>query len=49
LIDQLSTDRYCLINIIGQKDKIEKVLSESELVQGMIDYGLDYPVGKLLS
>ena len=48
LIDQLSTDRYCLVSIIGSNAKIEKVLSETELVQGMIDHGLDYPVGKLL-
>jgi len=48
LIDKLSTDRYCLVSIIGSKDKVEKVLSETELVQGMIEYGLDCPVGKLL-
>ncbi|HHV65148.1 MAG TPA: peptidase M50 [Peptococcaceae bacterium] len=47
IIDEFSTDRYCLISVLGEKDKIEKTLSETEIVQGMLEKGLDCKVGQL--
>lgn len=49
IIDEFTTDRYSLVSVLGTKDRIERTLSETEVVQGMIDYGLDYLVGKLCS
>lgn len=47
IIDEFTTDQYSLVSVLGGKNQIEKVLSETEVVQGMMDYGLDYKVGKL--
>jgi stage IV sporulation protein FB len=48
IIDEFTTDRYSLVNILGGKDQIEKTLSETEVVQGMMDWGIDYKVGDLV-
>lgn len=48
IIDEFTTDRYCLVSVLGGKDRIENHLSETQIVQGMMDYGLDYKVGKLI-
>ncbi|MGI6451348.1 MAG: M50 family metallopeptidase [Desulfitobacteriia bacterium] len=47
IIDEFSADRYCLVSVLGEKDRIEKTLSETEIVQGMLEKGLDWKVGKL--
>lgn len=47
IINQLLTDRYTLINILGGKDRIENTLSETEIVQGMMERGLSLKVGEL--
>ncbi|UWG96899.1 M50 family metallopeptidase [Dehalobacter sp. DCM] len=44
VIDGLTTDHYSLIYVLGKDDVINRTFSESEVVQGMMDHGLDYPV-----
>lgn len=41
VIDAFNTDQYSLVNVIGAKDRIERILSETEVVQGMMDYGVN--------
>ncbi|RNC29938.1 MAG: putative zinc metalloprotease Rip3 [Candidatus Dichloromethanomonas elyunquensis] len=48
IMDELASDRYSLINVLGRKDKIEKTFSETEIVQGMMDRGLECKVGDLV-
>jgi len=48
IIDKFTTDRYSLVHVIGSKDKIEEVVSETEVVNGMIEYGPDQTLGSLL-
>ncbi len=47
IVDQFTTDRYSLVSVLSGKDRIEKVLSETQVVQGMVDYGMDCKVEKL--
>lgn len=47
IINEFTADRYSLVNVLGDKDKICKTLSETEIVQGMMDRGLNYPVREL--
>jgi stage IV sporulation protein FB len=48
IMDEFTTDRYSLVNVFGEKDKIQKTLSETEIVQGMLDRGIDCKVGELV-
>lgn len=47
IINEFSTDRYSIVNVIGSKDNIERTLSETEVVNGMLERGLEYKVGEL--
>jgi len=47
IIDEFSTDKYSIVNVINNKDSIEKTLSETEVVQGMLERGLNHKVGDL--
>jgi len=47
IVDQFSTDRYCLVYVLGKNDKLERTLSETEVVEGMLEKGLHYKIGDL--
>ncbi|NLI91993.1 MAG: peptidase M50 [Peptococcaceae bacterium] len=47
IVDELTSDRYSLVSVLGGKDKIEKTFSETEIVQGMMDWGLNHKIGDL--
>jgi stage IV sporulation protein FB len=47
IMDELTSDRYSLINVIGGKNRIEKTWSETEIVQGIMERGLHDKVGNL--
>jgi len=47
VINEFCNDRYTLVNVLGKKDRIEKTLSETEIVQGMIDKGINNKLGQL--
>ena len=47
ITDEFRTDRYSLVNVLGSKDRIEKTLSETEVVQGMLEYGREHKAGDL--
>ncbi|WP_368293199.1 M50 family metallopeptidase [Dehalobacter sp. TBBPA1] len=47
IIDKFSADHFSLVSVMGKDDKIERMLSETEVIQGMMDFGLNCMVGKL--
>jgi stage IV sporulation protein FB len=47
IIDELNMDSYSLISVSGSNDKIEKTLSETQIVQGMLEKGWKCAVGEL--
>lgn len=48
IINEFTADRYSLVNVLGDKDKICKTLSETEIVQGMMDRGLECLIRELI-
>ncbi|NLO96831.1 MAG: hypothetical protein GX091_01945 [Peptococcaceae bacterium] len=48
VINEFTTDHYTLVNVLGAKDKLEHTLSETEIVQGMLDRGLQVKVSDLV-
>jgi len=48
VVNEFTTDRYCLVSIIGRKDNLEHTLSETEVVQGMLDKGIHSKIGELV-
>lgn len=48
IIDQFSADRYCLVSVLGEKDRIERTLSETEVVQGMLERGINHRIKNIM-
>ncbi|AHF07918.1 M50 family metallopeptidase [Desulfitobacterium metallireducens] len=47
IVEELTPDRYALIHLPGKEFQMEKMLTETEVVEGMLAHGIYYPVGKL--
>lgn len=47
VIDEFSPDRYGFVSVIGSENRIDKTLSETEIIQEMVDSGLDYKIGDI--
>ncbi|NBJ16793.1 MAG: peptidase M50 [Dehalobacter sp. 4CP] len=47
IIDKFSADHFSLVSVMGKDGKIEGTLSETEVIQGMMDFGLNCMVGRL--
>lgn len=47
IINEFTADRFSLVNVLGKKDKIS-TLSESEIIQGMMERGMEYKIGELI-
>lgn len=47
IVEELTPDRYALIHLPGKEFQVEKMLTETEVVEGMLQHGIHYPVGKL--
>lgn len=47
IVEELTPDRYALIHLPGKDFQTEKMLTETQVVEGMLQYGIHYPVGKL--
>lgn len=47
IIDELNMDSYSLISVLGSNDKVEKTLSETQIMQGMLEKGWKCAVGEL--
>ncbi len=45
IIDKFTTDRYSLVHVLGPKDKPDDVISETEIVNGMLELGPDCTIG----
>jgi len=49
IVHEFTTDRYCLVSVLGRKDKLEHTLSETEVIQGMLEKGLKIRIGELVN
>jgi stage IV sporulation protein FB len=47
IVEELTPDRYALIHLPGEEFQVEKMLTETQVVEGMLQHGIHYPVGKL--
>lgn len=47
IVEELTPDRYALIHLPGKAFQVEKMLTETQIVEGMLQHGIHYPVGKL--
>ncbi|HVJ49784.1 M50 family metallopeptidase [Desulfitobacterium sp.] len=47
IVEELTPDRYALIHLPGKDFQVEKMLTETQVVEGMLEHGIHYPVGKL--
>jgi stage IV sporulation protein FB len=47
IVEELTPDRYALINIPKEDFGLERTLTETQVVEGMLRNGIYYPVGKL--
>lgn len=47
IVEELTPDRYALIHLPGKEFQVERTLTETQVVEGMLQYGIHYPVGNL--
>jgi stage IV sporulation protein FB len=47
IVEELTPDRYAMINLPGKDFNLERTLTETEVVEGMLRKGIHHPVGKL--
>lgn len=47
IVEELTPDRYALINLPGEDFSLERTLTETQVVEGMLKKGIQFPVGKL--
>lgn len=47
IVEELTPDRYALINLPKDDFALERTLTETQVVEGMLRKGIHYPVGKL--
>ncbi|NLM22400.1 MAG: peptidase M50 [Peptococcaceae bacterium] len=48
VVNEFTTDRYSIVNVIGVKDKLEHSLTETEVVRGLLDKGLKTKIKDLI-
>ncbi|MDA8228154.1 MAG: M50 family metallopeptidase [Desulfitobacterium hafniense] len=49
IVEQLTPDHYAFVALPGDQFEFSKALSETEILDAMLTYGIYYPVGKLVS
>jgi stage IV sporulation protein FB len=47
IVEQFTPDRYGMISVTNQTMGLEKILTETDVVEGMFREGIHFPVGKL--
>ncbi|AFQ46011.1 M50 family metallopeptidase [Desulfosporosinus meridiei] len=47
IVEEFTPDRYAMVNLSNEKAGMEKILTETDIVEGMLREGIHYPVGKL--
>jgi len=47
IVEDLIPDRYALVSVTGDAFTVTKILTETEILEGMLREGIHYPVGKL--
>lgn len=47
IVEKFTPDRYAMISLANQKMGLDKILTETDVVEGMLREGIRFPVGKL--
>ena len=47
IVEEFTPDRYALVSLTNEKMGLGKILTETDVVEGMMREGIRYPVGKL--
>lgn len=47
IVEEFASDRYAMISLTNEKFGLNKILTESDVVEGMLREGIHFPVGKL--
>ncbi|EHQ91881.1 M50 family metallopeptidase [Desulfosporosinus youngiae] len=47
IVEEFTPDRYAMVNLANDKMGMEKILTETDIVEGMLREGIRFPVGKL--
>ncbi|SPF45501.1 Peptidase M50 family protein [Candidatus Desulfosporosinus infrequens] len=47
IVEEFTPDRYALVSLTNEKMGLDKILTETDVVEGMMREGIRYPVGKL--
>lgn len=47
IVEEFTPDRYAMISLTNTKAEMEKILTETDIVEGMLREGIRFPVGKL--
>ncbi|SHH37639.1 M50 family metallopeptidase [Desulfosporosinus lacus] len=47
IVEEFTPDRYTMISLTNEKAGMEKILTETDIVEGMLREGIRFPVGKL--
>jgi stage IV sporulation protein FB len=48
VVNEFTPDHYSLVHVMGGKDRLERILSETQIVQGMLDNGLKIKISDLV-
>lgn len=47
IVEKFTPDRYAMVSLTNQAMGVDKMLSETDIVEGMLREGIHFPVGKL--
>ena len=47
IVEEFTPDRYAMVSLTDEKMDLNKILTETEVVEGMLREGIRFPVGKL--
>ncbi len=47
IVEKFASDRYAMISLTNEKFGLNKILTESDVVEGMLREGINFPVGRL--
>lgn len=47
IVENFTPDRYAMVTLTNQEMRLDKLLTETDIVEGMLREGIHFPVGKL--
>lgn len=48
IVEEFTPDRYTLVSLTKEEMELEKILTETDILEGMLREGIRFPVGKLV-